>query len=157
MASPRHRTTEERSAGGVVVRHREGVPHVLVIRDPYKNWGLPKGHIESDETPDQAAVREVGEETGLTDLELLEELGTIDWWFQVDATRIHKFCTFFLMRSRRGEPAPEEAEGITDCVWFPLEEAPRRITYDNARAMVEEAARRLSAGEEGLGIGEGND
>ena len=126
----------------MVVRFRDGGPHVLVIRDPYKNWGLPKGHIEDSEEEGETAIREVREETGLEDLQLGEKLGTIDWWFRNDGRRIHKFCTFFLMRSRQGQPVPEKAEGISECVWMPLQDAPDRITYDNAREMVREAVRR---------------
>jgi 8-oxo-dGTP pyrophosphatase MutT (NUDIX family) len=72
----------ETSAGGVIVRWRGAVPYVLLIRDPYKHWGFPKGHLESGETPDAAALREVMEETGLAHLVLGPRLGTIDWYFR---------------------------------------------------------------------------
>src|SRR5690606_37487395 len=68
------RPVEERSAGGIVFRARDGVPHVLLIRDPYRNWGLPKGHLENGEDEAAAALREVREETGLEHLELGPEL-----------------------------------------------------------------------------------
>lgn len=157
MADPAPETVEERSAGGVVVRHRGETPHALVIRDPYKNWGLPKGHIEPHEDAAAAALREVREETGLQEVELREELGTIDWWFHKDGARVHKYCTFFLMTCLTGDPEPEEGEGITACVWLPLDQALRRITYDNARAMVREAARRLENGAAISGVGEQGD
>ncbi len=126
----------ERSAGGVVLRRIEGVVHVLVIRDPYKNWGLPKGHLEDGEDARAAALREVGEETGLEDLALGPLLTTIDWYFRVGGRLIHKFCDFFVMASRGGDPVPEASEGITECVWVPLDSAESRITYENARGVV---------------------
>ncbi len=138
----------ERSAGGVVVRVLDGVPHVLVIRDPYQNWGLPKGHLENGEGSGEAAVREVGEETGLADLTLGPELATIDWYFRSGGKLIHKFCAFYLMRSADGDTVPEAAEGITECVWLTLGEAEARISYDNAREVVK-VARELLAGEGG--------
>lgn len=119
-----------------MVRFLAGEPHVLVIRDPYQNWGLPKGHLENGEGSGEAAVREVREETGLSDLALGQELATVDWYFRAGGKLIHKFCAFYLMTSREGEPVPELAEGITECVWLPLEEAAARISYDNAREVV---------------------
>jgi len=133
-----------KSAGGVVVRVIEGVPHVLVIRDPYKKWGLPKGHIEDGETVAQTALREVTEETGLTELQLGPELITIDWTFRGDGHRIHKFATFFLMFSPTGEPTPEESEGITATKWVRLDVAHRRISYQNAAAVVRAAQERYA-------------
>jgi 8-oxo-dGTP pyrophosphatase MutT (NUDIX family) len=131
----------ERSAGGVVVRRIDGVTHVLLIRDPYKNWGLPKGHVEDGESSKDAALREVGEETGLADLRLGREVGTIDWFFRTKGRLVHKFCTFYLIVSERGVPVPETAEGITECVWLPVEEAIGRVTYENARQVVRKAGR----------------
>jgi len=136
----------ERSAGGVVVRTFDGVPHVLVIRDPYQNWGLPKGHLENGERPGEAALREVGEETGLADLVLGPELATIDWYFRAGKRLVHKFCAFYLMRSELGAPVPETEEGITECVWLPVPEAEARITYDNAREVVKAARAALADG-----------
>ena len=115
-----------------MIRRIGGVRHVLIILDPYKKWGLPKGHIEGAETPEQAAVREVTEETGLTDLRLSEELVTIDWHFRAGGRKVHKYTTFFLMYSDTGEPAPEIGEGITECEWVPLHLADQRISYENA-------------------------
>ncbi len=131
----------ERSAGGVVVRSIEGVHHALLIRDPYDNWGLPKGHLEGDEDDVAAALREVREETGLTDVRAGPELGCIDWYFRAGGRQIHKFCTFYLVYSDRGATAPERSEGISACVWLPFEEAVERISYDNAREMLLAAAR----------------
>ena len=134
-------TKVEKSAGGVVLREIDGVTHALVIRDPYRNWGLPKGHLEDDETSAGAALREVAEETGLTDLRLGRELVTIDWYFRAQGAQIHKFTTFYLMYSDDGEAIPEKAEGISDCLWVPLVDADKKITYDNAGEVMKVAQR----------------
>ena len=135
----------ETSAGGVVYRRDEsGTPHFLLIRDPYGNWGLPKGHIEDGETPEEAALREVSEESGLTDLRTESELQIIDWYFRNDGQLIHKFCHFFLLESRSGEATPQADEGISACVWLPLGEAVRTITYANAREVLRAAGERLA-------------
>lgn len=142
----RTRARVERSAGGVVVRVIDGEPRVLVIRDPYQNWGLPKGHLETGEGSVEAAAREVREETGLADLTLGPELATIDWYFRSDGKLVHKFCAFYLMESVSGDPVPEAGEGITECVWMTLDEAAARISYDNARDVVNAAREALDRG-----------
>lgn len=133
---PKTKTVVETSAGGVVLRRVVDSWHVLVIRDPYRKWGLPKGHVEEGETAREAALREVAEETGLQDLRLGEELVTIDWTFRSSGRRIHKYATFFLMHSDSGEPVPEFAEGITACEWIPLHTAHERISYENASEVI---------------------
>lgn len=145
-SAERRGLTVERSAGGVVIRTIDGVSHALVIRDPYKKWGLPKGHGEPDESLEETALREVREETGLEDLRLGRELVTIDWVFRAEGRRIHKFATFYLMYSDAGAPVPEEAEGITACEWVPLGEAADRISYDNASEVARAARDALQEG-----------
>ncbi len=122
----------ETSAGGVVYRQADG-PEFLLIRDPYGNWGLPKGHVEESETPRQAACREVLEETGLARVRIQHDLPCIDWFFRLRGRLIHKYCHFFLMLCEGGEVRPCEAEGISACVWLAYEDAVRTISYDNAR------------------------
>jgi 8-oxo-dGTP pyrophosphatase MutT (NUDIX family) len=127
----------EKSAGGIVLRWMGDGPHVLLIRDPYGNWGLPKGHLEEGEDARQAAVREVAEETGLDQLEVGPEVETIEWFFRRRGGLVHKFCTFFLMRSAAGDVVPEVGEGITECAWLPVTSAVERITYENARGTLQ--------------------
>ena len=129
-----------------MLRDIEGVVHALVIKDPYKNWGLPKGHLEDGEGSGDAAMREVSEETGLADVALGPELATIDWYFRAGTKLIHKFCAFYLMGSVEGDPVPQKDEGITECVWVPLGEAVGRITYDNAREVMRVASRLVDEG-----------
>ena len=132
----RARAKEETSAGGVVFRMHDGSALYLLIRDSYKNWGFPKGHVESGEQPDGAALREVSEETGLADLVLRGEITTIDWHFRFRGRLIHKSCHFFLMETAASETCPQRAEGITACRWAPFEEAEELISYANAREVL---------------------
>ena len=140
------RATKEYSAGGVVVRRVDASLVLLLIRDPYGKWGLPKGHLEGEETSVQAALREVEEETGLSSLSVGAELGTIDWYFRLEGRLIHKYCDYFLMVSDAGDPTPEVSEGITECVWVTLDKAPATVAYDNARKVVERACQIVRAG-----------
>jgi 8-oxo-dGTP pyrophosphatase MutT (NUDIX family) len=125
----------------VVLRRINGQLHALLIKDPYGNWGLPKGHLEGSEGPEAAGLREVCEETGLEDVKLGPKLRTIDWYFRLKGRLIHKYCTFFLMVSESGDPVPEEAEGITECLWVPLLGAIDAVDYENARSVVKDAVR----------------
>jgi 8-oxo-dGTP pyrophosphatase MutT (NUDIX family) len=136
----RSRAKRETSAGGVVFRCADDGPRYLLILDSYKNWGFPKGHIDEGESPDETAQREIGEETGLTDLTLRAPLGMIDWYFRFRGRLIHKYCHFYLFESEEGDPTPQLQEGITACKWFTREEALETISYDNARAVLRQAS-----------------
>lgn len=143
--APHAKACVETSAGGVIVRWLDGAAHVLLIRDAYRKWGLPKGHVEVGETPDAAALREVEEETALADLVLGPHLRTIDWHFHLHGRLIHKFCHFYLIESPAGEACPQTEEGITACRWLPLAGAVETISYDNARGVLRRAGEVLGA------------
>lgn len=130
---------EETSAGGIVFRLERGKPRYLLIRDSYRNWGFPKGHLEPGEEPATAAVREVAEETGLQALAVRGLIDTIDWDFRFRGQAIHKVCHFYLMEARRARTSPQRAEGITACRWMSFDEAQRRISYRNAREILRRA------------------
>ena len=142
----RARATRETSAGGVVFRVGDGPePLFLLIRDSYRNWGFPKGHLEPDELPDAAALREVKEETGLDGLELRGEIETIDWFFRFRGKLIHKVCHFYLMETTSTATCPQRAEGITACRWMPIAQAMKTISYANARTVLERASEMVTA------------
>jgi 8-oxo-dGTP pyrophosphatase MutT (NUDIX family) len=142
----RERARRETSAGGVVARRGPDGIQYLLIQDGHRNWGFPKGHLDPGEGPETAATREVGEETGLTALTLLEPLGRIDWYFRHDGRLIHKFCHFFLFSCDTGEACPQGEEGITACEWLSFGEADRRITHANARRVLRAARARVDEG-----------
>ena len=140
------RAQRETSAGGVVFRRGpDGQLRYLLIRDSYRNWGFPKGHLEVAEPPADAARREVTEETGLVDVILHGPIRVIDWYFRFRGKTIHKYCHFFLFESRAGDPVPQKEEGITECAWRPIDEALETISYDNARGVLRRAAEMVRA------------
>jgi 8-oxo-dGTP pyrophosphatase MutT (NUDIX family) len=136
----KRRAELEVSAGGIVFRRVPGgAPKYLLIRDSYNNWGFPKGHLEGDESPADAAQRETAEETGLDHLMLQGPIRVIDWHFRFRGRHIHKYCHFFLFESPDGEACPQTDEGITACQWRPLGEALDILSYDNARGVLKRA------------------
>jgi 8-oxo-dGTP pyrophosphatase MutT (NUDIX family) len=136
----KRRAELEVSAGGIVFRRVAGeAPRYLLIRDSYKNWGFPKGHLEGEESPAEAAIRETAEETGLEHLVLQGPIRVIDWHFRFRGRHIHKYCHFFLFESPDGEACPQVEEGITACQWRPLPEALELLSYDNARGVLKRA------------------
>lgn len=143
-ARARQRARRESSAGGVVVRHVQGRPLVLLIRDSYGHWGFPKGHVERGERADAAAIREVREETGLEAVSVVASIATIEWFFRFRGRLIHKNCEFFLMETAAEHTSPQKSEGITACRWATLEEARRLIAYANARSVLVRAHDLLS-------------
>ena len=130
---------DETSAGGVVFRVDDGLPLYLLIRDSYQNWGFPKGHLEDGELAEAAALREVSEETGLSDLSVRGAIETIDWFFRFRGQLIHKVCHFFLMQTAQASTSPQRTEGITACQWVSFDVASSSISYANARLVLRRA------------------
>ena len=138
-------TSTEFSAGGVVVRDDQVAVIVPVRRDARgkRVLGLPKGHPDGAETAEQAAMREVQEETGLS-VELIEKLGEISYEYEKRGRRVAKRVAFYLFEYRSGDLADHDHE-IEDARWMPLEEAAEALTYDGEREMVRRALSRKGA------------
>lgn len=105
-------------------------------------WSLPKGHLEDGETAEQAAVREVREETGIVG-EVLAPLGSIDYWFHAEDRRIHKTVHHFLLQALGGELSDEDVE-VTAVAWVPLAEVRAKLAYDGERRLFDTATRLLA-------------
>lgn len=141
----RAKVRRETSAGGIVFRRDGERTLVLIIRDRYRNWGFPKGHVEHGEAPAEAAVREVREETGLSQLDVVAPLDTIVWTFRFRGRRIRKTCHFFALATPDERTRPQRREGITDCRWVTIEQGERLLTHDNARAVLIGARETIAA------------
>jgi 8-oxo-dGTP pyrophosphatase MutT (NUDIX family) len=105
--------------------------------------GLPKGHPDGDETPEQAATREVAEETGVQG-ELIEDLGVVRYRYERRGRTVEKAVRFFLFRYLSGDLGDHDHE-IEEARWMPLEQAARELTYVGEREMVQRAISRGAA------------
>ena len=142
-------TVEETSAGGIVVDRAGVPPRAAVIarlnRAGRVEWCLPKGHLEGGETPEQAAIREIEEETGIQG-RVVGSLGTIDYWFSAEGHRVHKLVHHYLLQATGGllsvEGDPDQ-EAI-DVAWVPLGELSELLAFPNERKIAREAWARLA-------------
>ena len=139
-------TTKEVSAGGVVYRYTDGgaIEVVLASRRTRRGqlaWGLAKGGIEPGESKEQAAIREVREETGLT-ADIEADLGDTKYMYVWDEIRIRKTVHFFLMRHTGGDVEDRDDE-MEEIRWFPLERAIKRSAYRGERDMLVKASELL--------------
>jgi 8-oxo-dGTP pyrophosphatase MutT (NUDIX family) len=128
-----------------VVRGDDVAVIVPVKRGSHGNrvLGLPKGHPDGHETAEQAATREVAEETGVT-AELIERLGETNYAYERKGRRVAKRVVFFLFEYRSGDLADHDHE-IEDARWMPLKEAARSLTYPGEREMINRALSLLAS------------
>ena len=112
---------------------------VLIVQENEGHWGLPKGHVEGNETEEETAKREVKEETNL-DVEI-DSSKKYEMNYIID-DEIDKTVYFFPARVIGGKAQRQESE-ITQIKWVPVEEAASTLTYDNAKEMLEYALRDL--------------
>jgi ADP-ribose pyrophosphatase YjhB (NUDIX family) len=137
---PYAKRVDEVSAGGLVV-DSTGKLGLLIGRRDLKDatgkrilWSLPKGHIEEGETPEEAALREVQEETGIVSV-IEKSLGVIDFWFMAGGKRIHKTVHHYLFRENGGLLAAQESE-VDEVAWFPLTEIVDRLAYPDEKKLI---------------------
>jgi 8-oxo-dGTP pyrophosphatase MutT (NUDIX family) len=143
----------EFSAGGIVIRRLRGEWVFAAIRPagkPEGVWVLPKGQIGEQETGEAAAIREIGEETGVLG-EVVTKLGDTRYWFSWDGERVFKIVSFFLVRYRGGRlgEIPEEfRHEVAEVRWLKLETAPRVLAYGGERTMAVRAITILENGQD---------
>lgn len=144
MSSPRPprsqaQPVEETSAGGLVIDFgRDPISAVIIGRYDRRGrmvWSLPKGHIESGETREETAAREIAEETGIEG-KVLAELGTIDFTFVAEGRRIHKTVHHFILERTGGSVSTEDVE-VADVAWVAVADVQARLTYADERRLMD--------------------
>lgn len=145
-------TISEYSAGGVVYRSTEsGHDIVAVKRGRHTDWSLPKGHIEPGETREQAALREVKEETGL-DAKIVCPLDEVVYFYRRPSEGlVRKTVYHYLMQAAPGDLGQPNWE-VDEVRWVPITEAHTLLTYKNDWEIVNKAKEALGVRGQGSGI-----
>jgi 8-oxo-dGTP diphosphatase len=135
-------TRDQVSAGGVVYRRQgKGIEIVLIAVGTPLRWQLPKGLINSQEAPEDAAIRESREETGIT-TQLRAPLEKIEYWYygqnRGQRVRFHKVVHFFLLEFQSGKTADHDHE-VSEARWVEIEQAQKLLAFKNEQKVVDQA------------------
>ncbi|MBI2041964.1 MAG: NUDIX domain-containing protein [Candidatus Nealsonbacteria bacterium] len=133
----------EKSAGAVVFRKEKDTIKYLLLHYELGHWDLPKGHIEKGEKPEEAAVREVREETGIKDIEFIPGFKeTIKYFYKRDDKSFLKTVVFFLARTKTKKvKISYEHQGFK---WLSYDKALEQLTFDNAKRILKKSRQFLS-------------
>jgi len=141
----------EKSAGAIIFRKEKGKIFYLLLHYPGAShrakkdyWDFPKGHVEKGEKEIETVKREVFEETGLKDIKILDGFKeTIKYFFKWQGKNVLKFVTFYLAETKEKEVKISfEHIGYE---WLPFEKAKERLSFKNAKEILEKANQFLRA------------
>ena len=128
----------ELSIGAVVFKQGESERLFLLLNYAAGHWDFPKGHVEKGETEQQTLLREIKEETGLTDVRLLPGFRqSTNYYFKSSGQTIFKEVIFYLLEAVSGSVRISHEH--KDSEWLPYEKALAQITFKNSRSVLEKA------------------
>lgn len=139
---------KEKSAGAIIYRMKDGVPHYLLLHYPSGHWEFAKGHIEEGETPEQAAKREIEEETGIKNITLIPGFKEYSKYFfkksydlvgeaKKEAPWVFKLVVFYLAKTDSEDvKISHEHKGF---VWLSFEQSVKKLTFKNAKELLKKA------------------
>lgn len=129
----------EFSAGGIILKREGRSFKILLIKDSYGHWSWPKGKIEQGESPQEAALREVSEEVGLTSVRILGKAGESKYFFRFKGELISKIVHFFVMETRSEEKIRIQQSEIQGAEWFFPQDALAAMEYRGAKELLQKA------------------
>ena len=137
----------EPTSGGLIFRRHNGKIQILLIQDAKKRWTIPKGHIEEGETAKQTAEREIGEEAGLFDLDILGWLGKINFRYRRMNKLVLMTTQVYLVHAKSGTDQIKKEDWMSDIRWLDFAEALDKIEYEDISKLMLLAMRRIRAGD----------
>ncbi|ACB39951.1 bis(5'-nucleosyl)-tetraphosphatase [Pyrobaculum neutrophilum] len=135
---------DEVSAGAVVFHRSEGAVEYLLLHYPAGHWDFPKGNVEPGETPEQTALREIREETGLEVVLIPGFMEEVEYVYARGGRRVRKKVIFFLAEAKTKEVKLSWEH--TGYVWLPFDKALARATYETTRRVLAKAHRHVKHG-----------
>lgn len=127
----------EPTAGGVVYRRNEkNQVEILLIQDAKNRWTIPKGHIEEGESSKETAKREIGEETGLMDVKVLNWLGKINFRYRRTNSLVLMTTEIFLVKALGDTNRLKPEDWMNGIQWFPATEALDKIAYEDIGKLI---------------------
>ncbi|HUY53335.1 MAG TPA: NUDIX domain-containing protein [Candidatus Dormibacteraeota bacterium] len=124
---------QEPTAGGLIFRRSEINNQIefLLIQDSKGRWTIPKGHIETGESPEETTAREIIEETGLVDMRILEWLGKINFRYRRESSLVLMTTEIFLVQATGDTNKIQKEDWMKGIKWFPTNEAIDKIEYED--------------------------
>ncbi len=122
------------SAGGIILRKNDDKIEILLTQHSgHKGWEFPKGHIEIGETAQDAAMREVQEESGVV-AEVIEKAGDCEYFYYENGQKALKKVTYYLMNFIDQKEASTSFE-VMDKIWLPADEVMEKLTYKSTKEL----------------------
>ena len=134
----------EPTAGGIIFRRDPaGGVEILLIQDGKDRWTIPKGHIEEGETAEQTARREIGEEAGLHEVEILGWLGKIHFRYRRIDRLVLMTTQIYLVRAKGDTNAVQKEAWMNGIKWFKFNDALEAIEYEDIGKLMLLAMKRI--------------
>lgn len=129
--------TEILAAGGIVIDYETGRPRVLLVHRPsYDDWSFPKGKLDPGETVEEAALREVREETGL-ECRISRQLATMRYAYRTrNKGRLRPKAVYYFLMERVSGGINVPGEEVDRAEWFEFDEAARKLSYEQDRTLL---------------------
>ena len=138
----------ETTSGGIVFRRTDkGNLEILLMKDAKDRWTIPKGHVEPGEEPGATAEREIREETGLQDMDVLVWLGKVNFRYRRAHTLVLMTMHIWLVEAQGNTDKLSPEEWLSDIKWLPAMEAVDKIAYDDIGKLILLGMKKIRKGE----------
>ena len=149
--SPRRNSIQEivrePTAGGVIFRRNQNNEvEILLIQDAKSRWTIPKGHIEEGETAQETARREIDEEAGLKDVEIISWLGKIHFRYRRIDKLVLMTTQVYLVKALGNTDKIKKEDWMNDIKWFSFSDALDAIEYEDIGKLILLAMKKIRQG-----------